>query len=110
VLGASQAAIVQELTQFVRCAANLSAFLTKALQEYVSDKGDLDYLFGVIAAVGGWSCQKDTGTQVEVNINEQWYRGTVVDSGLGKRCLTVILDSDSLTLHKVMHRQVRTYL
>ena len=59
--------------------------------------------------MGGWSSTQDTGSVVEVNINEQWYKGTVVDSGLGKKHLTVILDDDSLTLHKVTHRQVRTY-
>lgn len=65
-------------------------------------------LFGILAVIGGWVSQITTGSVVEVNINKQWCKGTVIDSGEGKRHITVILDDDSLAMHKVQPQNLRS--
>jgi hypothetical protein len=79
------------------------------LNDYLNNTEDKDLLFGIIATIGGWNSQIATGSPVEIRINETWYRGTVVDAGMGKRNIIAILDDDSLTMHKVPVQNVRSY-
>jgi len=101
--GHSISNIISELVLFVRSlsAQSLNTTLNTCLKEYLEGNVSYDLLYGIIAALGGWNSQIATGTPVEIKINEQWYKGIVVDAGHGKRHMMVILDDDSLTLNKV---------
>lgn len=58
--------------------------------------------------VGGWAQPLRTGQQVQVEINNQWVSATLIDDGLGKKKVSVILDDDdTLTLQKVHVTRVR---
>ena len=69
----------------------------------------MDIFFGIVVTVGGWDSGIAIGSSVEININTNWYPGHVVDAGFGKRHMIVILNDDSLTLHKVPIQNVRNY-
>lgn len=52
-----------------------------------------------MALVGGWNSPITSGQNVQVEINNQWVQAIVVDDGLGKNRVSVILeDDDSLSL------------
>lgn len=56
-------------------------------------------MFGLLSVIGGWSPPMRTGQPVQVQINNQWVNATIVDDGLGKKRLSVIIDDDdSLTI------------
>jgi hypothetical protein len=60
---------------------------------------DRQIVFGLLAVVGGWTSPMRTGQKVQVEISNQWVNATVIDDGLGKKRLSVILDDDdSLTI------------
>jgi len=60
---------------------------------------DKQVAYGVLAVVGGWTSPITTGQKVQVEINNQWVDATIVDDGLGKKRVSVILDDDdTLTL------------
>lgn len=65
-------------------------------------------MFGILALVGGWNTQIRTGQHVQIDINNQWVDGIVVDDGLGKKRISVILeDDDNLHVQKVALARVR---
>lgn len=111
-LGHSISNIISELVLYVRSlpATVLTETMNECLKSYLQgNSANSDLLYGITATIGGWNSQVATGTPVQVNINEQWYKGTVVDAGLGKKHMIVILQDDSLTLHKVPQQNVRAY-
>lgn len=64
-----------------------------------SSQVDKQVAYGVLAVVGGWTSPITTGQKVQVEINNQWVDATIVDDGLGKKRVSVILDDDdTLTL------------
>jgi hypothetical protein len=62
----------------------------------------MNKFYGIVGVIGGWVSSYRTGSCVEVNVNKQWCKATVVDSGQGKRNVTVIVDDESLALLKVV--------
>lgn len=111
-LGHSMSNIISDLVLFVRSmpAEALNNIFESSLQGYLNGQYNNSLLYGIIATIGGWQSHQSTGTLVDVNINEQWYAGTVIDGGNGKSKMIVILDDETLTLHKVAHKNVRTYV
>jgi len=51
-------------------------------------------VFGTLAVVGGWTPPIRTGQPVQVEINNIWVDATIVDDGLGKKRISVLLDDD----------------
>ena len=51
-------------------------------------------VFGTLAVVGGWTPPIRTGQSVQVEINNIWVDATIVDDGLGKKRISVLLDDD----------------
>ncbi len=45
--------------------------------------------------MGGWNSPIRTGQNVQVEINNQWVDAIVVDDGLGKKRISVILEDDN---------------
>lgn len=90
-VGFSISIIIGELILFLRSLspAILTQIFNACLKSYLSDgcssSKSSNLLFGILGAFGGWNNQIATGTVVEVNTNEQWCRGTIVESGFGKR-------------------------
>ena len=76
-----------------------------------SSQVDKQVAYGVLAVVGGWTSPITTGQKVQVEINNQWVDATIVDDGLGKKRVSVILDDDdTLTLQKIPCSNVRQNL
>ena len=48
----------------------------------------------MLALVGGWTSPIKCGQPVQVEINNQWVDAIVVDDGLGKKKVSVILEDD----------------
>ena len=73
-----------------------------------SDKNLILGLFGVIGDWQGFS-RIIAGSSVNVEVSKgQWSAATVVDDGVGKRKVSVILDEDAnLQVMKVAHEKVR---
>jgi hypothetical protein len=51
-------------------------------------------VFGTLAVVAGWTPPIRTGQPVQVEINNIWVDATIVDDGLGKKRISVLLDDD----------------
>jgi hypothetical protein len=51
-------------------------------------------VFGTLSVVGGWTPPIRTGQPVQVEINNIWVDATIVDDGLGKKRISVLLDDD----------------
>jgi hypothetical protein len=58
---------------------------------------DKQIIIGLFAFIGGWSgfTKLTAGSQVKVEINGSWDEATVIDEGLGKRRMSVILNDDA---------------
>ena len=73
------------------------------------EENDKQIILGLFAVLGGWYGfnRIGAGSRVRVQINGCWSMATVVDEGVGKRRVTVILDEDpALSLVKVPHSVV----
>jgi len=69
-------------------------------------------VLGLFAVIGGWYgfARVDPGSKVRVQINGCWNEATVIDEGVGKRRVSVVLNDDtSLTLVKVPHSKVQPH-
>ena len=69
-------------------------------------------ILGLFAVIGGWygATRVTAGSQVQVQINGCWNQATVVDEGVGKRRVSVILNDDvSLSLVKVPHSKIKPH-
>jgi hypothetical protein len=51
-------------------------------------------VFGTLAVVAGWTPPIRTGQPVQVEINNIWVDATIVDDGLGKKRISVLLGDD----------------
>ena len=51
-------------------------------------------VIGLLSVIGGWQPSLRTGQIVQVNINNNWSNAIVVDEGLGKEKMSVILEDD----------------
>lgn len=59
-------------------------------------------VIGILALLGGWNAPMKIGQNVQVEINNQWVDAVIVDDGLGKKKISVILDDDdTLQVQKV---------
>jgi len=98
--GFSISIIIGELILFLRSLPNtvLTTMFNKSLKAYLADTDSKALLYGILATFGGWNNQISTGTDVEVNTNDQWCRGTVIEPGFGKRFAIVALEDDVLNL------------
>mmetsp|Transcript_23267 Transcript_23267/g.22850 ORF Transcript_23267/g.22850 Transcript_23267/m.22850 type:complete len:87 (-) Transcript_23267:121-381(-) len=56
---------------------------------------DKNIVFGLLSVVGGWTPSLRTGQLVLAEINNQQVEAIVVDDGLGKKRVSVILANDS---------------
>lgn len=44
-----------------------------------------------------------------MNTNDTWCKGTIIESGFGKRHAIVVLDDDIFTLQKILHSKIRVF-
>lgn len=91
---------------------NHSLRLLKTTRWKDAKKEDKQILLGLFAVIGGWYgfTRVDAGSQVRVQINGCWHEATVIDEGVGKRRISVILNEDaSLALVKVPHSKVKPH-
>lgn len=49
----------------------------------------------MLAVIGGWNPPTKTGQPIQVEINNQWCNAMIVDGGIGKKRVSVILDDDN---------------
>lgn len=71
---------------------------------------DKHTILGLFTVIGGWYgfTRVTAGSQVLAQINGCWNEATVVDEGVGKRRVSVILNEDSsLSLVKVPHTKIK---
>lgn len=71
---------------------------------------DKEIILGLFIVIGGWYgfTRVTAGSQVQVQINGCWNEATVIDEGVGKRRVSVILNEDaSLALVKVPHTKIK---
>jgi hypothetical protein len=70
---------------------------------------DRQIILGLFAVIGGWYgfARVGAGAQVQVQVNGCWSEATVIDEGVGRKRVSVILNGDaSLTLVRVPHSKV----
>ena len=70
---------------------------------------DKHVLLGLFAVLGGWDgfARVGAGAQVQVLVNGCWSEATVVDEGVGRKRVSVVLNDDAaLTLVRVPHSRV----
>eukprot|EP00347_Sterkiella_histriomuscorum_P020695 403336831 len=66
--------------------------------------------YGILSVIGGWYAPYRTGQNIQIEINNQWVDAIVVDDGLGKKRISVILEDDeTLQLQKIPSHRVRTH-
>lgn len=67
-------------------------------------------ILGLFTVIGGWYgfTRVTAGARVQAQINGCWNEATVIDEGVGKRRVSVILNDDaSLSLVKVPHNKIK---
>jgi len=110
---ANRALRQQELRQHeIMKIINHSLQLLKTTRWSDAKKDDKQIVLGLFAVIGGWYgfARVDPGSKVRVQINGCWNEATVIDEGVGKRRVSVVLNDDtSLTLVKVPHSKVQPH-
>ena len=82
--------------------------LTAKSWEADFDESQKKYMIGLLTVIGGWQPSLRTGQLVQVNINNNWSNATVVDEGLGKERMSVVLeDDDNLQVIRVNRADAR---
>ena len=82
--------------------------LTQKSWETDFDDGKQKYMLGLLTVIGGWQPSLKTGQLIQVKINNNWTNATVVDEGLGKEKMSVILEEDdTLQIVKVNAEDAR---
>ena len=72
------------------------------------DETEKKYTIGLLTVIGGWCPSLRTGQLIQVNIGSSWCYATVVDEGIGKDKMSVILEEDdNLTIVKINRTQAR---